>query len=269
MAYNEQTNPFPPTVTSIEQSWSQNVRASLDLLAPGEGIRSGLELGIPLSSGQPTSGLTPTLTDGYLVKGDHVLGPYSGNVVAVDASQAMEKVYFGLRGMNTGDDSNAPLNANDVMIGQVTTSADSISAIGQQYNYGACRFGIRGLVAIPSATVGADTPFFVWTVPDIGLKNVRIVYAQTRMAAVVTGGNDAGDDFVLKVQEDSESAIALVTIDDAELDTAAGITRNVSADGDALSFYDPTTLSFEYNLTDTNADLAGGLVECNVLLEVF
>ena len=85
MPLNPQTSPFPP-ISQPEQGWEHSLRKSLEYLQPGEGIRAGLELGLPLTSGGAvTTGLTPTLASGVIVEGDKVIGPYGPKVTAAAA----------------------------------------------------------------------------------------------------------------------------------------------------------------------------------------
>jgi hypothetical protein len=273
MPLNPQTSPFPP-ISQPEQGWEHSLRKSLEYLQPGEGIRAGLELGLPLTSGGAvTTGLTPTLTSGVIVEGDKVIGPYGPKVTAAAAKNLSNKnIYFGLQGLTYGDTNNAAPLVSDVLIGSLSTDNEataSILHIGQQYNYGACRFGVRGVVNLAKCTKGSDVTFFTWSVPAIGLKNVRLTYAHARVAIAATAGNTAGDDFVLKVKQGTASAVSLVTIDDADLVTAGTIVRDVPASADALSWYDVLSLTFQYNQTDTSTAIAGGAIEVMAILEMF
>jgi len=272
MPLNPQTSPFPP-IYLPEQGWEHSLRKSVELLYPGQGIRSGLELGLPLSSGGAiTTGLTPTLTAGLLVQGDKVYGPLGPKVTAAAAKNLTNKnIYFGLKGLTYGDVDNAAPLVTDVLIGSISTDNEATAAIqhmGQQYNYGSCRFGVRGVVNLAKCAKGADTTFFTWTLPNTGLKNVRIIYAQSRVFEAVTSGNATGDDFVLKAKVGADAAVSLVTVAAASL-TAGTIVRNVSADGDAVSWYNPTSILFQYNQTDASSNFAGGGVEVMAVLEAF
>ena len=123
MPLNPQTSPFPP-ISQPEQGWEHNLRKSLELLQPGQGIRSGLELGLPLSAGAVTTGLTPTLTAGVIVKGDKVIGPYGPSVTAAAASGVSNKnIFFGLKGLTYGDANNAAPLSSDVLIGSLSTDS--------------------------------------------------------------------------------------------------------------------------------------------------
>ena len=272
MPLNPQTSPFPP-ISQPEQGWEHSLRKSLEYLQPGEGIRAGLELGLPLTSGGAiTTGLTPTLNSGVIVEGDKVIGPYGPKVTAAAASGLSNKnIYFGLKGLSYGDANNAAPLSSDVLIGSLSTDSanpGSILHIGQQYNYGACRFGVRGVINLAKCAKGADTTFFTWTVPSIGLKNVRLLYAQARVFEAVTSGNATGDDFVFKVKQGSASAVSLVTIAAASL-TANTIGRKLPVDADALSWYNPATLSFQYNQTDASANFVAGGIEVMAVLAMF
>lgn len=265
MPLNPQTANFPP-LSQVEHSWEQNVRKSMELMAPGVGIRSGLELGLPMTSGQPVAGLTPTLTDGYLVKGDQVMGPYGSKLIsAAPLNVATRKLFFGLSGMYWGDSTNLPLKPTDVRIGEITTDAvDSIISVAQAYNYGACLFGARGVVNLSKAVDGSDQNLFTWSKPaDLGLKGLRVSHAQARVIAPVTAGNTSGDDFLLKV-----NSTTLVTLGVASLPTLNALAIGTP---DATFVIAPsvTDLVFKYNQTDTSTAIAGGAVEFNVILQAY
>lgn len=263
-----QTANFPP-LDMPERSWSNNLRAALDLLAPGVGIRSGLKMGVPLLTGQPTTGLVPTLTDGYLVQGDTVLGPYGSKFsVAAPASVTNRGVFFGLEGLGYGDANNAPPVATDVQIGSISTTANSIIHIGQPYNYGAGRFGVRGLVNLVTCPRAADTTFFTWTMPD-ALGHARVTYAEARVIAAATANAAAGDNFVLKVKAGEAAAVTLATLTGTNLGAAGTQVNKVPVSADALGFYEPTTIAFQYNQTDADAQIATGLVEVMIELAIY
>ena len=253
-----QTSPIPP-IDQVEQSWSLELRSLAAELAPGQGIRNGLELGLP------ASGLTPALSQGILMVGDRLHG-ISGNFLpSVPASQTGKKLFFDLNGLHLGDANNAPLSTPAVLVGEITSNADSIVSVAQQMNYGALRFGVRGQIDLALCTKGADVDLFAWAVPSVGLGNVRVTYAQTRVLTAATG-NDAGDDFVLKVKP-AGAAATLVTVDDAAL-TAGAIGRFAAADADAVSWWGEPTLTVQYNQTDPGANLTGK-IEVTVLFEMF
>jgi hypothetical protein len=269
MPLNAQTATFPP-IYQPEQSWSQNLRASMDLLAPGSGIRQGLQLGLPLSGGLVTTGFTPTLTEGYLVRGDEILGPNGPRLTkAATANLTNRNVYFGLNGLNYAASNNLPPIASDALIGRISTDGAGILHMGQPYNYGACRFGIRGVVNLARCAKGADVDFFTLTPPDLsGLGNLRVTYAQARVLEAVSAGNATGDDFLLKIKNGSDAAVTLATIAAASL-TAGTIVRKNVLTADVLSFVAPTAINFQYNQTDASANFVGGAVEVYVLFELF
>jgi hypothetical protein len=264
-----QTRNFP-SLGQMEQSWEQNLRKSMELLAPGDGIRSGLKLGLPLTGGGlVTTGLLPTLTNGYLMKGDQVLGPYASKFTkAAAASQTNKNIFFGLKGMDYGDASNAAPYTGDIRIGSLSTDATTILHLGQQYNYGACRFGVRGVVNLARCVKGSDVTYFTWTFPSIGLDNVRLIYAQARVMEAVSAGNATGDDFLFKIKNGADAAVTLGTIAAASLTAGTIIRKNVLT-ADVLSFFQPTTIAFQYNQTDASANFAGGAIEVMAVLEAF
>lgn len=273
MVLNPQTSNFPP-ISQMERSWEQNIRAALGYLVPGSGARSGLKLGLPVDGGGlVTTGLTPTLTDGYLIQADQVLGPYGSKLIGVaEANVSNRNIFFGLSGMYYADATNEPLKPTDVLVGVVTTDNEdpaSILHVAQPVNYGAGRWAIRGMVNLAKITDGADQTAFDLTFPDVGLDNIRVTYAQCRVAEPCTAGNDAGDDFVLKVKADAANAVDLVTLDDAVLDDVGTIGRFAAADGDVVSWYSPTSLQVQYNQTDGTTAIAGGAIEFIVEMQLF
>ncbi|MGA1114549.1 MAG: hypothetical protein ACO3TI_06325 [Aquiluna sp.] len=269
MTLNPQTANFPP-IDLPERSWSNNLRAALELLAPGSGVRAGLKLGVPLNAGQPTTGLKPTLTDGYLVQGDTVLGPYGSKLSkAAPASVSNRSIFFGLGGLNYGDANNVAPSVRDVQIGSISTNATSIIHIGQPYNYGAGRFGVRGLVNLATCPRAADTTFFTWTMPD-ELGHARVTYAEARVIAAVTANAATNDDFVLKVKNGTAAAVTLATLTAAtHLGTVGTQVNKVPVSADALGFYEPTTIAFQYNQTDAGDQIATGLVEVIIELAIY
>jgi len=258
-----QTSPFPQ-LSNIERSWEQNIRAALDLLAAGSGVRSGLELSPPV-----TESLQAVLSNGYISQGDQVVGPYGSLFKeSAPASATNRAIYFGLRGMYYAGVDNQPETPADILIGTLSTSATDVIHAGQQYNYGAARFGVRGEVKIAAAAKGADVPFFSWAMPDTGLKNVRISYAQARVKTVAGGVGDAGDDFVLKVKQGDDAAIALCTLDDAVLATAGASTAFIPASDSGVSWSGIDALTFLYNQTDTATAIEDLVVEVHATLEL-
>lgn len=275
MSLQPQTSAFPP-IYQMEQTWQENIRASLSLLATGGGVRSGLKMGLPLDgNGQVTTGLTPTLTDGYIVRGDQVLGPYGSKLTKVaEPGLSNRNVWFGLKGLNYADADNLPPLVSDALIGSLSTdsaSPASILHIGQPYNYGAGRLGVRGVINLAKCPKGADTTFFTWDIPRDGLpwampsaeiENVRVTYAQAR---VLKAPDSGAADFILKIKNGAASAVTLTTVAAAGL-VADGISRKIPVNADALSFYNPEALTFQYNQAGTPV---GGAVEVMIILEIF
>jgi hypothetical protein len=213
--------------------------------------------------------LVPTLTDGYLVQGDTVLGPYGSKLAkAAPASATNRAVFFGLDGLNYGDANNAPPLVSDVQIGSISTTADSIIHVGQPYNYGAGRFGVRGLINLVTCPRAADTTFFTWTMPD-ALGHARVTYAEARVIAAATANAAAGDNFVLKVKAGEAAAVTLATLTGTNLGAAGTQVNKVPVSADALGFYEPTTIAFQYNQTDADAQIATGLVEVMIELAIY
>jgi hypothetical protein len=259
-----QTSNFPP-INQMEHGWSENIKAAMSFLVPGSGIRSGLVLGLPLSAGQPATGLRPTLTDGYLMMGDAVWGPYGSKLIGSGAANwANKKLYFGLSGLYYAD---APAKPSDVLVGEVSTdnlNPASIMSVAQPMQYGGCRFGIRGTINLAKCTKGADVNLFTWRKSArIGLPYCRVAYAMTRVTAPVTANNAAGDDFLLKV-----GAKTLVTTPAATLSTVNSITVGSSDNG---WVFGPETneLVFRYNQTDVAPAIASGAIEVCATIHCF
>lgn len=261
MPLNAQTNPFPP-LHGPEQSWEKNLTKSMELLNPGVAIASGLKLGIPLSTGQPTTGLLPTLTDGLLTYADEIAGPYGSDIIiTAEANKTNVGLYFGLGGAYYAA---APAKPTDVLIGSLSTNADSILHIGQLYRSAAGAWVIRGLIGLQRAVKGADQTFFTWTKPaNLDLDNARITAVQGRVLAPVTGGNATGDSLVIKA-----GSTSLLTISDTELATADFVGVGTSAAAWWRSIANSGSIAFSYNQTDASANLAGGLVEVKITLDL-
>lgn len=258
MTLNQQTANFP-SFHQPEMGWSENLKAALNLLVPGSGVRSGLNLGIPVSGG-----LTPTLTDGWMVAGDKVLGPYGSKLISPAPKNATKRLYFGLSGLYYGD---APAKPTDALLGQVTTdneSAASITSVAQPLNYGGCRFGIRGEVNLAKCPKGADIPLFTWRKPvDIGLGYVRVSFAAAAVKTVAVGA-EAADNFILGLTTNTGDS-TLVTLTGTELGSAAS---KASATPGEEGVTTADQLLFTYNQTDAAPSITAGVVEFVVTIEV-
>jgi hypothetical protein len=265
MAVSQQNSGFPP-IAGVERSYQENLRAVMNLMVPGEGIRQGLTLGLPLSGGQPTTGLTPTLTNGALIKGDRILAPYSKVVLAATAGWANKKFYFSGTG-GYAYYADAPEHPNDALIAEISTDSAnpaSIVAIAQPYAYGGLHFGVKGVVNVAKATDGADVNLFTWNKPaNVGLDNTRITFAMVKTAIAVSAGNTSGDDFLLKV-----GSTTLATLASTDL-AAAGNTVVGTPAASWVFGASTSSLTFKYNQTDTSTAIAGGAVEFAVRIECF
>lgn len=263
MPLNPQTANFPP-ISQVEHSWEQNLRAFAKYLVPGAGARSGLDLGLP------ASGLTPTLTDGYMIQGDQVLGPYGSKLISAPPAEVTNKnLFFGLSGLYWGDANNAPLKTPDVLVGVVTTDVDSVIHVAQMKNYGGGRIGVRGVVNLEKATKGADVTAFDLAIPN-GFDYARIIYAQARVAAATTAGVASGEDFNLKIKIDDAAAVKLVTIDDLSLGDVGTLATFAIADSDdEVVAYQPTSIKTQYSQADTSSAIEGGVVEFYVELMLY
>lgn len=249
MSLNPQTSNFPP-IHQTERSWEQNLRAVMNMLVPGVGVRSGLNLDIP------ASGLTPTISDGVLISGDNILGPYAKGIVAAEPS-ATRKLFFGLAGFYYATTAET---AKDAQVGEVTTNANAIVAVGQPLSYGACRFGVRGVINLARATKGADTTFFNWVKPDLSLKYTRVTFAMVRSVVAAVGAG-AGDNHVLKVDNKT-----LVTASGTNISAANTI---VTGTPDASWVFGPDTTALAFKYNQTGAGVTEGKVEIIALIECF
>lgn len=256
MPLNPQTHPFP-AIDQVERSWEQNIRASLEVLIPGAYIGEGLKLGFPLSAGQPTTGFTPTMTDGYLVDGDMVAGPYGSKLItAALASQTNTGLWFGLKGVYYAA---APQTSKDVLLGRLSTDSAGIQHIAQQYRTSDGLFVVRGVVNLARCTKGADVPLFVWVKPTTH-KYSQVIYSHARIDTIVTAGNTAGDDFLFKL-----GSTTLVTKAAANLVTQ----DHLDASSTPAPVSTAPTLTFNYNQTDTATAIAGGTMEVTALIRTF
>lgn len=256
-AYRPQTDPFPP-LRQTEHSWEQNLRASLGFLIPGAGARDGLKLSIP------ATGLEPGLTDGYLLQGDRVIGPYGSQLLSPAPASAARSLYFGLAGPYYATE---PATVRDVLLGTLATTADGIIYVAQPINAGSGRVGVRGQVAISRAVDGSDQSMLSLPIPA-GFEYARVAYAQSRVIGATTGGTDSGDNFVLKAGP-AGSLLTLTTIAHSALPTLGATSRYVPVSADASSWAGATALTVAYNQTDTATAIAGGLVEFAVLFDLF
>jgi len=262
-----------PMLSNAEQSWEQNLRAIMELIAPGVGVRSGLEMGLPLDGGLVAAGLVPTFRDGYLLIGDRRYGPF-GSKLFLPASPGWVNrgVYYGLEGVYYADANNEPHNDAAIRLGSLSTDSEadpSIIHIGQPYNYGAGRLGVRGVVNLAACAKATDTVFFNWPMVDTGLPDVRIIYAEARMIHPVNEATGAGDDFVLKLSETGGANFTALTVGNADMGTENAAARFNPASADGVSFRNPSALEFSYNQTDAGAAIASGAVEVKVLMELF
>ncbi len=243
-------------------SWSNEI-SSLFSLANFTGMRRGARLGFPMASNQPTTGLLPTLTAGSLLYGASRVDINPAEVASASANWTNRKIWYGLNGFYYSGADNLAKNTKDVLLGEISTDnagSPSIIAIAQSLNLGAGRFGIRAAVNLAVAVDGADTDLFTWLVPA-EYDYVRLDRAQSRMMSVVTAGNTAGDDHLLKLKVDAASAATIVTTAVAGLTVAGTTTIATPDDADAYSFYRPGTIKVQYNQTDTATVLAGGWIE--------
>lgn len=260
MVQNFQTRNFP-LITQVEQSWSENIKAALGFLAPGAAIASGLKLSIPLSAGQPTTGLTPLLSDGYLQNGDAIAGPYGSRLIGAAPANAVNGFYFGLNGTYYAA---TPAKPTDILIGRVATDNGTpagIRHVAQLYRNSRGLFVVRGQISLQRCVKGADVNLFTFERPaGIALDDIRIVHVQANVVAAPSTGNAADDNFVLKA-----GATTILTV----TGTALG-TPGVSVGTPAAAWVVPNanSLSIAYNQTDASSNLAGGLIDVKVVLEL-
>lgn len=260
MPLNPQTANFPP-ISLMEQSWALELRSFAAAIAPGAGVRSGIELTLPMTSGQPIAGLTPVTTDGYLLAGDQVLGLRMSQLIsAAPVSVANRRIFFGLSGLYYAIAANTPAQPTDFLLGEITTDATHIISIAQPRNFGASRFGVSGVLNLTKAVKGADTNLFTWVKPSGLGKNTRIAHAMARVIAPVTAGNAASDNFVLKAE-----STTLATLTGTEL----GTLNTLNAGANAAWVLTNNSIAIKYNQTDAGGDFTGGAVEFSVLMECF
>lgn len=257
-----------PGLSYPSTEWATSFEAWAAYVFPGAplqgGVRQGCKLGIPLTSGQPVAGLTPTMTNGVVIIDNSVIGINGQVTTAASLNFTNRRIFFGLSGYYYADSNNTQVKPTDVLLGEITTDAtDSIISIAQPYNYGNGRFGVKALLNVAKANDGADRVLFSWTAPAgaDAYDYIRVPFAQSRVVAAATGGNDTGDDNLLKIKVDSASAATIATLTAANLGSAGTTVRATADDADAYSFPAPTTIQVIYNQTDATTALAGGLVE--------
>ena len=263
MSLNPQTSGFPP-INLPDRGWSKEISSAMRYLNPAAGVRSRLDLGLPLSSGQPTTGLTPTLTTGTMIQGDEVLDIHELNILPAEANWTNRKLFYGLAGMYYGVAATTP---EDTVIAEISTDnlgSASITAIAQPMAYGGLRFGIRGVVNLAKCAKGSDVNLFTWTKPlDVGLPYTKITHAQVRTAIAAASGNATGDDFLLKAGSTTlvtHAAAGLSILDTTTVALPLAATPWVFT-GDSLVF--------KFNQTDAAANLVGGAIAFNVVFECF
>jgi hypothetical protein len=263
MPLNPQTSQFPP-ISTLEQSWDENIVAALGALNPGVGVRRGLKMLPPLVSGQPTTGLLPTLTAGVLCTGDYVAGPNPNVISVATANWANKNFYIGLSGGYWAD---TPTKPNDILVASVSTdnlNPAAITSIAQPMHYGAGRFGLRGVVNLARCAKGADTLLFTWVKPtELAAENLRISHAMVRTVIAPSAGVDAGDAFALKA-----GAVTLATLANTDI-SATG--NQVVGSPAATWNYLPSVanIPFRFNLTDGSTAMTGGMAEFMVILETY
>ncbi|MCD8487884.1 MAG: hypothetical protein LRZ84_14400 [Desertifilum sp.] len=270
MVLNKQYANFPP-IQLPDKSWSLELRSVVSLLNAGHGIRDGLQMGIPLASGQPTVGLTPNLSNGHYVAGDLVLKVNPSAISAAPASVSNRKMWFGLNGFYYAETPEQLMlgeilrPSHDLFLGEISTNATAILTIAQPVIYGACRFGVRGVINVSELPTG-DVPLIVWKKPDLlnGL-NLRVTSALLTTKIAASAGNAASDNGVLKVDKiDGSSPTTLVT----QTGTSIGAVGTSTASTVSPVYSDAVSgLVFSYNQTDADANLTGGLVEFKAVIE--
>ncbi|MBT9158963.1 MAG: hypothetical protein DDT26_00212 [Dehalococcoidia bacterium] len=252
-----QTRNFP-ALNQSEQSWELSLRALAGTLFPSVGIISGLVAGLP------ASGLKPTLTNGYAISGDRVVGPFGAELIGAAPKNATR---IGLFYRNTGELIYLALDstdrkATDLLIAEVSTDNETTAAIrhiAQYRTVGVNRTLVKAFINLEKCAKGADVTFASLPKPA-GASHLYIEMAYARVQGAASAGNTAGDDFVLKA-----GSTALVTLDDAVLVTAGTTVLKTAAATD-LRPSTETTLELKYNQTDTSTAITGGVVEVGVLV---
>ncbi|MBT9316299.1 hypothetical protein [Leptothoe spongobia] len=248
MALNPQIHPFPP-IHQSEQSWDHSLRALAQRMFPGGRIGNGLKLGIPA-----TTGLLPTLTDGYINSGDKVIGPFGARLISTAPASATRGLYYGSKQMRYLAAADA--DPSDILIGTVVTDADSIVSVVQTFYPAPGKVVVRALLNLPKVTAGADVS--LGTVTLEGYAGFRVAHAHTKTAevAATTAG---GDDVVIK-----HGSTTLVTHNQAALDSATGLA--IASPGATEVSPDSNSVELFYNSTQGTAFTAG-MVEAYVEVE--
>lgn len=269
----KQTANFPG-FRQPERSWENNLRALTSQTLP-QGILKGLALGIP------TSGATPTLTDGYLVDGDRILGPFGSKLVGPAPRNVYRRgLYYGLEGMFYATPEQAQLpaiplyQAGDTaqrawLIGEVTTSdteSPDVIHVAQYLSLSTDRIGIRSLFKPGSLGAGVDVVIASAKLPT-GFQNARIAFATHRNKTALTAVTATSDTALVKYKADALSAATLITVSNANLAAAAG---SLVAAANIIYLPNSTqTVDVIYALTDADASIVSGVIEVNVVIELF
>lgn len=192
MAILPQPHPFAPHA-QYDRSWENNLSAVLEVMQGGAGIMAGARFGIPTTGDLRR----PTGVDGWLVSGDHVFGPNLSDLVdTAPASVTMRRIYIGSRPFYYAGTENKALGDRDAIIGEISTTAAAIKAIGQPLNPAGGMYGLRGLINLAACDKGADVALANWIKPIIhgadafGASMIQIASASARMVTAATGGGN-------------------------------------------------------------------------------
>lgn len=188
----DQTHPFARPV-QYDRSWAKDVGAVLDVMQGGSGIMAGARFGIPTTGNLRQ----PSAVDGWLVSGDEVFGPNLSELVDVAPALAtMRRIFIGSRPFYFAGADNKALGDRDAIIGEISTAAAAIKAIGQPLNPAGGLYGLRGLINLAACDKGADFALANWIKPIIhgadafGSSMIQIASASARMLTAGVAGGD-------------------------------------------------------------------------------
>jgi hypothetical protein len=264
MPVNTQTSGFPG-IQQPEISWENNLAAiSQRLNRPAGPFAGG---GLVLSV--PASGLVPTITDGYVIDGDRIAGPFASKLIGgAPVNADRQRLVFGLKGLSYPSVA-SPETPKDVLIGEVSTTA---SDVFQTTQYLFLRPGVaivRSFLDLGKLVAGkrnANIKFAEIPKPA-GYRFMRVPFSFVRINTVLGGTIDAGDALDIK---GSTAGVAIATIgslNNAALAGAVGAVTELAAK--PLYLPTDTALSLHYNLTDANSTITSGVVEIEAFVEFF
>jgi hypothetical protein len=192
MPVNPQAHPFGNQFAQYERSWDNDLSAALEVMQGGAGIMSGARLNIPTTGDL----LRPVGTDGWLVSGDKIYGPNLSDLTdTAPINVAMRRILNGPKPYYYAPAANT-YQPREVILGEISTSATAIKAIGQSLNPSGGLYGLRGVVNLAACDKGADVALANWLRPIIhgadifNASLIQVVSATARILTAAVAGTD-------------------------------------------------------------------------------